>query len=71
MKRPARRANTRPTRRVVIGSLDASSADPRLLIDAIMGDQPVTPNFYDGLKVQEAIDTALESHRNERWVSLS
>ncbi len=47
------------------------SAGPRLFIDAIMGDQPVTPNFYDGLKVQEAIDTALESHRNERWVSLS
>ncbi len=47
------------------------SAGPRLFIDAILENRLISPNFYDGLKVQEAIDAALESHRTGCWVSLS
>jgi predicted dehydrogenase len=43
---------------------------PRLFIDAILDDRPVTPNFYDGLKVQEVVDAAIEAHRKGCWVSL-
>ena len=42
----------------------------RLFIDAIVEDRPVSPSFYDGLKAQEVIDAAFESHRSECWVSL-
>jgi predicted dehydrogenase len=42
----------------------------RLFIDAILeGFQP-SPSFYDGLKAQEVIGAALESHETGRWVSL-
>jgi predicted dehydrogenase len=47
------------------------SVGPRLFIDAVVEDLPISPNFYDGLKVQEVIDAAIESHRNGCWVSLS
>lgn len=46
------------------------SAGPRLFIDAILEDRPVSPDFYDGFKVQEVIDAALESQRTGCWVSL-
>jgi predicted dehydrogenase len=46
------------------------SAGPRLFVDSILKDKPVTPDFYDGLKVQEVIDAVIESHQNECWVSL-
>lgn len=46
------------------------SVGPRLFIDAILEDRPISPDFYDGFKVQEVIDAALESHRNGCWVSL-
>jgi predicted dehydrogenase len=42
----------------------------RLFIDAILEDRPVTPSFYDGLKAQEVIDAAIESHQSGSWVSL-
>jgi predicted dehydrogenase len=42
----------------------------RQFIDAIVEDQPVSPNFYDGFKAQEVIDAAIESHRSGCWVSL-
>jgi predicted dehydrogenase len=46
------------------------SAGPRLFVDAIAEDLSIVPNFYDGLKVQEVIDAAIESHRTECAVSL-
>ena len=46
------------------------SVGPRLFIDSILEDTYPSPNFYDGLKVQEVIDAILVSHRHERWVSL-
>jgi len=46
------------------------AAGPRLFVDAILEGQPVSPSFYDGYKVQEVIDAALESDRTGRRVSL-
>jgi predicted dehydrogenase len=43
---------------------------PRLFIDAIVEDRPITPNFYDGLKAQEVIDAAFESHQRGSWVGV-
>lgn len=46
------------------------AAGPRLFVDAIMENQKVSPSFYDGFKVQEIIDAALESHQKGCRVSL-
>jgi predicted dehydrogenase len=43
---------------------------PRLFVEAILEDRPVSPDFYDGFKVQEVIEAVLESHQNGCWVSL-
>jgi hypothetical protein len=42
----------------------------RLFIDAVLEERPVSPSFYDGLKVQEVVDAALESHRCGCWVTV-
>jgi predicted dehydrogenase len=42
----------------------------RLFIDTILEDRQPSPSFYDGLKVQEVIGAALESHETGRWVSV-
>ena len=42
----------------------------RQFIDAILANQPASPNFEDGLKVQEVIDAAFESHRRGCWVAI-
>jgi predicted dehydrogenase len=41
-----------------------------LFIDAILEDRPAAPSFYDGLKAQEVIDAAIESHERGIWVPL-
>lgn len=46
------------------------SVGPRLFVDAIAEDLPLTPNFYDGLKVQEIIDAAIKSHRQGCTVTI-
>ena len=43
----------------------------RLFIDAILEDRPVSPSFYEGWKVQQVVDAALESHRSGRWVEVA
>lgn len=43
-------------------------AGSRLFIDAILNDQPVSPNFHDGLKVQEIMDAAIEADQRGCWV---
>jgi predicted dehydrogenase len=43
----------------------------RLFIDAILQDQPVSPDFYDGLRAQQVIDAALLSHREARWAAVA
>lgn len=43
---------------------------PRLFIDSILEDRPISPNFYDGLKVQEVMDAAIESDQKGCWISM-
>ena len=40
----------------------------RLFIDSILANQPVSPDFTDGLKAQEVIEAAIASHESGRWV---
>jgi predicted dehydrogenase len=47
------------------------SAGARAFVDAIVEGRAVGPTFFDGLKAQEAIDAALESHRSGRRVVLA
>ncbi len=47
------------------------SVGPRLFVDAILQDRDIEPDFYDGLKVQEVIDAAVESHRRGAWVEIA
>ena len=49
---------------------EQQAAGCRAFVDAILENRPLSPNFYDGLKVQEVIDAALESHRTGCTVSL-
>jgi len=46
------------------------SIGPRLFIDAIMENRAVSHSFYEGLKAQEVIDAAFESHRRGCWATL-
>ncbi|HJZ46918.1 MAG TPA: Gfo/Idh/MocA family oxidoreductase [Roseiflexaceae bacterium] len=46
------------------------SIGPRLFIDAIVENRTVSPSFHEGLKAQEVIDAAFESHRRGCWVML-
>ena len=43
----------------------------RLFIDAILADQPVSPNFLDGFKNQQVIDAAMESHTSGKRVTIA
>jgi hypothetical protein len=42
----------------------------RQFIDAILDDQPVTPNFYDGVKAQKVIDVAIKSYEQGVLVTI-
>jgi predicted dehydrogenase len=46
------------------------SAGPRLFIDSILEDKQPSPNFNDGLNVQEVIGATLKSHESGGWVSI-
>ncbi|MCD6385105.1 Gfo/Idh/MocA family oxidoreductase [Candidatus Sumerlaeota bacterium] len=46
------------------------SVGPRLFIDAIVNDISIEPNFYDGYKVQQVIDAAIESYSTGQTVSV-
>ncbi len=43
----------------------------RLFIDAILADRLLAPSFYDGWKAQQVIQAALDSHDQERWVTIA
>jgi predicted dehydrogenase len=43
---------------------------PRLFIDAIRNDYMPSPNFYEGFKVQQVMDAAIESHASGCWVDV-
>ncbi len=56
------------------GIFDVFRTEPvghRLFIDAVLEDKPLSPNFYEGLRVQRVLDAALTSHRERRWVTLA
>jgi hypothetical protein len=40
------------------------SIGPRLFIECILENRPVKPGFFEGVKVQEVIEAALESDRS-------
>lgn len=44
---------------------------PRLFVDAILNDYLPSPNFYDGFKVQQVMDAAINSHATGCWVDVS
>lgn len=46
------------------------STGPRLFVDAILNDTSLTPTFYDGYKVQQVIEAALESDRTGRAITI-
>jgi predicted dehydrogenase len=48
-----------------------NSVGPRQFVDAILDDQPIYPGFYEGYKVQQVIDAALESHRSGCRVTIA
>lgn len=50
--------------------LFTNSTGARFFIDAIIENQPISPNFYDGWKAQQVIDAAFESDRTGRWVAI-
>jgi predicted dehydrogenase len=43
---------------------------PRLFIDSILEDRPITSSFYEGMKAQAVIEAAFESHRSGRWAEV-
>jgi predicted dehydrogenase len=52
------------------GTFRKNIAGDRAFIDAVLDDQPFTPNFYDGWRAQLVIDAALKSAQNGGWVSI-
>ena len=51
-------------------TMQTQSIGDRAFIDAILKDEPVTPDFEDGLRVQAVIDAALVSHQLGCWVAV-
>ncbi|MFN8388054.1 MAG: Gfo/Idh/MocA family oxidoreductase [Anaerolineales bacterium] len=49
---------------------DKPIVGPRLFVDAIVNDQPLQPNFYDGYKAQQVIQAALESAKTGKAVNI-
>lgn len=45
-------------------------AGVRLFVEAILQDRSVSPDFSDGLKVQEVLEAAIESDRQRCWIDL-
>ena len=52
------------------GVFTQHSVGPRLFIDAILENRPVSPNFYDGYKAQQVIDAANVAARSGRSVTI-
>jgi predicted dehydrogenase len=49
---------------------DKPIVGPRLFVDAILNDQQIQPNFYDGYKAQQVIQAALESAKTGKSINL-
>lgn len=55
---------------LVPGVFQKQAAGARLFVDAILEDKPLSPSFYDGFKVQQVIDAALQSAKTGRVVTI-
>jgi len=68
---PADEVECPPVRAALLPGLSLEpSIAPRVFIDAIIHDREASPDFHDGLKVQEVVEAALASHRTGCQVSL-
>ena len=47
------------------------SVGDRAFIDAIIGGDILTPNFYDGWRVQQVIEAAFESNSTQAWAQVA
>lgn len=43
----------------------------RDFVNGILKDRQVSPNFYDGARIQRLIDAAILSHQKRRWVAVN
>jgi predicted dehydrogenase len=50
--------------------LSHQSIGPRLFIDSILEDRPITPGFYEGVQVQAVIEAAFQSDQSGCWVDV-
>jgi predicted dehydrogenase len=66
-----RGSDPEPSFNQIVQTFMVQSIGTRLFIDSIIADQPVTPGFYEGMKVQEVIEAAFESDRSGCWVDVS
>jgi len=66
-----RGSDPEPSFNQILQTFMVQSIGTRLFIDSIIADQPVTPGFYEGMKVQEVIEAAFESDRSGCWVDVS
>ena len=55
----------------MFGFNDKPVLGPRLFVDAILNDQPLQPNFYDGYKSQQVIQAALESDETGKAIHIN
>ena len=57
-------------RKDVLAPYFQQSIGARNFVDSIMNDKPALPSFYEGWKVQQLIDAAIESHNSNRWINI-
>jgi predicted dehydrogenase len=55
---------------VMLEMFATQSVGPRLFIDSILENKPISPGFYDGFKAQQIIDAAFMSHQTGCWVEI-
>ena len=65
---PAVKSHPRAELAAICGRNAARAGDMARKYD--IDDLPLSPSFYDGLKAQEVIGAAVESHETGRWVTI-
>jgi predicted dehydrogenase len=53
-----------------VNTFKKQSIGTRLFIDGILEERPVAPSFYEGMKAQEVIEAAFQSHEAGCWVDI-
>jgi predicted dehydrogenase len=57
-------------RQNLLGFNDKPIVGPRLFVDAILNDQPLHPDFYDGYRVQQVIQAAVDSDKTGKAIDI-